>query len=200
MIEPPRVEAPAQLVAAIHIETPRSRIQHVMGAGIGEAMAAVKAHGIGPAGPRRITLPQRNGNLVYRRLWARLEHQIEWGLGSAPESAEAAAGHHYLTQSTLAGLRTKRGTVAGKRYRHADLRRCSVHHSTHRIQIVLNVVVREGLDDHHRPVLIQRAPRVARHADGVAHIVKAIKKCDEIERIVAVAHRIRHFKLHVRHA
>src|SRR5260370_31237674 len=52
MIETPQVaETPAQLVATIHIETPRSRIQHVMGAGIGEAMAAVKAQGIGPAGP-----------------------------------------------------------------------------------------------------------------------------------------------------
>ena len=52
MIETPQVvETPAQLVATIHIETPRSGIQHVMGAGIGEAMAAVKAQGIGPAGP-----------------------------------------------------------------------------------------------------------------------------------------------------
>src|SRR5260221_5833950 len=52
MIETPQVaETPAQLVATIHIETPRSSIQHVMGAGIGEAMAAVKAQGIGPARP-----------------------------------------------------------------------------------------------------------------------------------------------------
>ncbi len=52
MIEAPQVvEAPAQRVAAIHIETPRSKIQQVMGPGIGEAMAAVKAQGIGPTGP-----------------------------------------------------------------------------------------------------------------------------------------------------
>jgi len=52
MIETPQlVETPAQLVAIIHIETSRSKIQQVMGPGIGEAMAAVKAQGIGPAGP-----------------------------------------------------------------------------------------------------------------------------------------------------
>ena len=52
MIETPQVvETPAQLVAIIHIETPRSEMQHVMGPGIGAAMAAVKAQGIGPSGP-----------------------------------------------------------------------------------------------------------------------------------------------------
>ena len=52
MIETPQVvEAPAQLVATLHIETPRSKMQHVMGPAIGEAMAAVKTQGIGPVGP-----------------------------------------------------------------------------------------------------------------------------------------------------
>jgi effector-binding domain-containing protein len=52
MIETPKaIETPAQLVAAVHIETPRSKMQQVMGPGIGEVMAAVKAQGIGPTGP-----------------------------------------------------------------------------------------------------------------------------------------------------
>ena len=52
MIETPQVvETPAQQVALIHIETPRSKLQQVMGPGIGEAMAAARAQGIGPAGP-----------------------------------------------------------------------------------------------------------------------------------------------------
>jgi hypothetical protein len=52
MIETPQlVETPAQLVATIHIETSRSKIQQVMGPGIAEAMASVKAQGIGPTGP-----------------------------------------------------------------------------------------------------------------------------------------------------
>jgi hypothetical protein len=52
MIETPQVvEAPAQLVATLHIETPRSKMQHVMGPGIRAAMAAVQAQGIGPDGP-----------------------------------------------------------------------------------------------------------------------------------------------------
>jgi effector-binding domain-containing protein len=52
VIETPKlVETPAQLVATIHIETPRWKMQQVMGPGIGELMAAVKAQGIGPTGP-----------------------------------------------------------------------------------------------------------------------------------------------------
>src|ERR1035437_679970 len=52
MIEKPQViETTAQQVATIHIETPRSNIQRVMGPGISEAMAAAKAQGIGPTGP-----------------------------------------------------------------------------------------------------------------------------------------------------
>lgn len=52
MIDTPQVvDVPAQQVAALHIETPRSAIQQVMGPGIGEAMAAAKAQGIGPTGP-----------------------------------------------------------------------------------------------------------------------------------------------------
>jgi effector-binding domain-containing protein len=52
MIETPLlVEVPAQRIAMVHIETPRSQMQHVMGPGIGEVMAAVKAQGIGPVGP-----------------------------------------------------------------------------------------------------------------------------------------------------
>jgi effector-binding domain-containing protein len=40
MIETPElVKTTAQLVATIHIETPRSEIQNVMGPGIGEAIA-----------------------------------------------------------------------------------------------------------------------------------------------------------------
>ncbi len=52
MIETPKIiETTAQLVATLHIETPRSEMQHVMGPGIGEAMAAAKTQGIGPTGP-----------------------------------------------------------------------------------------------------------------------------------------------------
>jgi effector-binding domain-containing protein len=52
MIEKPQaIETAAQQIATIHIETPRSNMQHVMGPGIAEAMAAAKAQGIGPTGP-----------------------------------------------------------------------------------------------------------------------------------------------------
>ena len=58
MIETPEVvETPAQMVATLHIETPRSEMQHVMGPGIGEAMAAATAQGIGPTGRAATSWP-----------------------------------------------------------------------------------------------------------------------------------------------
>ena len=52
MIETPQViRTAAQPVAALHILTPRSEMQHVMGPGIGEALAAVREQGLGPTGP-----------------------------------------------------------------------------------------------------------------------------------------------------
>jgi effector-binding domain-containing protein len=52
MIETPTViETPDQDVAMVHIETPRSKMQQVMGPGIVEVMSAVKAQRIGPTGP-----------------------------------------------------------------------------------------------------------------------------------------------------
>ena len=52
MIEHPQVvDTPALKVATVHIEATRSEMQHVMGPGISEVMAAAKGQGIGPTGP-----------------------------------------------------------------------------------------------------------------------------------------------------
>jgi hypothetical protein len=52
MIDPPQIgQTTAQLTAIIRLTIPRSEIRSVMGPGLGELMAAVKAQGIGPAGP-----------------------------------------------------------------------------------------------------------------------------------------------------
>jgi effector-binding domain-containing protein len=52
MIDPPQIsQTTAQLTAIIHLTIPRSEIRSVMGPGISELMAVVKAQGIGPAGP-----------------------------------------------------------------------------------------------------------------------------------------------------
>jgi effector-binding domain-containing protein len=52
MIEPPRItETAAGPIAVIHLTVPRSKIRNVMGPGITEVMAAVRAQGISPAGP-----------------------------------------------------------------------------------------------------------------------------------------------------
>ena len=52
MIETPQVvQTTMQLIAFVHIQTPRSKMQQVMGPGIAEVMSAVKAQGIGPVAP-----------------------------------------------------------------------------------------------------------------------------------------------------
>ena len=52
MIEKPEItETMAQASAVIHVTVPRDQIREVMGPGYEEVMAAVKAQGVGPAGP-----------------------------------------------------------------------------------------------------------------------------------------------------
>jgi len=52
MIDLPIVtKTTAQMAAVIHLTIPRNQIQSVMGPGLSEIMEAVKAQGIGPAGP-----------------------------------------------------------------------------------------------------------------------------------------------------
>ncbi len=52
MLETPHLtRAEGQPAAVIRLTIPRSQIQAVMGPGIGELVAAVKAQGIGPTGP-----------------------------------------------------------------------------------------------------------------------------------------------------
>ena len=52
MLDTPEItHSPAQLTAVIRFTIPRAEIQRVMGPGITELMAAVRAQGIGPAGP-----------------------------------------------------------------------------------------------------------------------------------------------------
>ena len=52
MIDTPRIIwTTSQLAAILRLTIPRSEIQSVMGPGIGEVMAAVKAQGSAPSGP-----------------------------------------------------------------------------------------------------------------------------------------------------
>jgi uncharacterized protein YndB with AHSA1/START domain/effector-binding domain-containing protein len=52
IIDTPRItRTTAQLAAVIHLTIPRNEIRSAMGPGLTEVMAAVKAQGIGPAGP-----------------------------------------------------------------------------------------------------------------------------------------------------
>jgi effector-binding domain-containing protein len=52
MIETPRIlQTASTLTAFIHLTIPRREIRQVMGPGLGEVMAALKAQGISPVGP-----------------------------------------------------------------------------------------------------------------------------------------------------
>jgi effector-binding domain-containing protein len=52
MLDTPAItHSPAQLTAVIRFTIPRAEIRQVMGPGIGELTAAVKAQGVGPTGP-----------------------------------------------------------------------------------------------------------------------------------------------------
>jgi effector-binding domain-containing protein len=52
MIDAPHItQTTAQLLALIHVTVPRNEVQSVMGPGLQELVAAVKAQGISPAGP-----------------------------------------------------------------------------------------------------------------------------------------------------
>lgn len=52
MIDTPQItQTTAQQTAVIHLTIPRSEMRTAMGPGISEVLAAVKAQGIGPAGP-----------------------------------------------------------------------------------------------------------------------------------------------------
>ena len=59
-------------------------------------------------------------------------------------------------------------------------RRERVVDPAHGIQIVLQLVIGKGLDDHPRPVLGQRLADVRRRSDRVAHVMQAIEDRDEI--------------------
>src|SRR6202041_2827527 len=82
----------------------------------------------------------------------RLQHQIERRLRRATKSCETPATDHDLAQARFAGLGAERRAFSRQGDGHAYLRRCAVHDASDRIQIVLNLIVRERLDDHRRTV------------------------------------------------
>src|SRR5262245_44755018 len=78
-----------------------------------------------------------------RALGSRLEHQVERGLGGAPEAREARAQHH-VTQPGLSGLRAQaEADLLSQRRGRTDERRRGIVDAPDRIQVVLDRVVRE---------------------------------------------------------
>ena len=52
--------------------------------------------------------------------------------------------------------------------------------AAHGIQIVLQLVIGKGLNDHPCAILGQRLPDVRSRPDGVAHVMQAIEDGDEV--------------------
>src|SRR4029077_10614322 len=110
----------------------------------------------------------------------RLEHEIERRFGRAPEAGEPRPGRD-LAEAPVTGLRAEAvPDLLRERVRRADERRHRVEEPADRVQVVLDLVVREGLDQHPRPVAMERAAEMAGGADGIAHVVETIEERHEI--------------------
>src|SRR5262249_59724012 len=110
----------------------------------------------------------------------RLDHQVERGLGGAPDAGEAGLAEHRL-EPRLAGLRAEgEPDLLRQRGRRAHQGRDRVEDATHRVEVVLDVVVGERLDQEPGPVLVEGSAYVARRAHRVAHVVEAIEEGDAV--------------------
>src|SRR5580693_5852017 len=127
-----------------------------------------------------------------------LQHDIERRLRGTPKSRKTAAADHDVAQARFAGLSPERRAFSRQGYGHAYLRRCAVHDASDRIQVVLNLIVREGLHDHCRAVGFQGLARVPCYADRIAHIVQAVKESDDVKVLAGVTDGVAHLKLRVR--
>src|ERR1700683_1251841 len=78
---------------------------------------------------------------AYHPLRPRFQHEIERRLRRAAKSCESAAADHNFPQARFAGLGAKRRASSRQRYGHAYLRRRAVHDASHRIEIILLLIV-----------------------------------------------------------
>src|ERR1700691_5461055 len=111
--------------------------------------------------------------MVSPRLRPSLIDQIEWRLCGPPEAAEAGRSDdflHLLLASLSAQthphlLRSGTGRAQQSRERIVD--------AAYRVQIVLKVVIGEGLDDHPRTIFGQGCADMRSSAHRVSHVVEA---------------------------
>src|SRR3984957_20319090 len=118
--------------------------------------------------------------MVTSGLWPSLKDQIEWCLCGPSEAAEAGRSDdslHLLLASLSAQthphlLRPGTGRAQQSRERIID--------APHRVQIVLKVVIGEGLDDHPRTIVGQGRADMRSSAHRVSHVVEAVEDRHEV--------------------
>src|ERR1700722_7247417 len=113
-------------------------------------------------------------------LWPRFVDNIERRFGGTAEASEARRGND-VSDACFAGLRAEAQSnfLRARRWR-AKQGREAVVNAADGIEIVLELVVGKGLDDHPGAIFGERLKNVLRRADGIAHVVQAIKHRNEI--------------------
>ena len=115
-----------------------------------------------------------------RALWTRFVDEVEGCLRRAPEMRESPCRDH-IANALFAGLRTEsQAHFLGQRCRGAAQRRDGIENPANRIQVFLDSVTRKRFYDHPGTIGGKRFAHVCRGADGIAHVVKAVEKCDQV--------------------
>src|ERR1700722_7382604 len=113
-------------------------------------------------------------------LWPRFVDDVEGRFGGTAEASEAGRGDD-VSDARFAGLRAEAQSnfLRARRWR-AKQSREAVINAADRIEIVLELVVGKGLDDHPGAVFGERLKNVLSRTDGIAHIVQAIEDRNEV--------------------
>src|SRR5262249_45765914 len=106
---------------------------------------------------------------------ARLEDHVRGRLRHAPNPPEARVGQD-LAQPCLSRLGAQREAhLLAERRGCAEQRRRAVVEASDRIEVVLEPIVRHGLDEHPGPPGSERLAHMARGSDRIAHVVEAVE-------------------------
>src|ERR1700758_2647653 len=112
-------------------------------------------------------------------LGAHLEYSVCGGGGNSPELGETT-GHHHISQLVVGRDRAECSTPLGDRVWRAAQYRKSRECTPDRVKILLSALTSHWLDDHQRAVRGETLACVPDGPGGVAHIVQAVEKSDQI--------------------
>jgi hypothetical protein len=114
--------------------------------------------------------------------WLRpgFENDVEWGLRSAADALKTG-GLQDFRQAAFPRLGAKsEADFLGERSRGAEHGGSSVKDTSDGVQIVFELVVCEGLDDHPSTIRIERLKHVPCRSLRISHIVEAIEESNEV--------------------